>query len=339
MRLLVLLMLVGGAAAAQPRVSGAPVQTRAAQGSVESLIQQVGSEKGPVWIAYSVKATPRDHSNCCYYWNDGGGNYRGCALEEKRVTGSQSAAKGPVRLESSSEFFMLLRVAGGAMTKLRTFSADCELDATGAELVYFTGVSSAQSLEYLRKLSSEPAVGAIAMHDGPEAFAILESFASASQSEQLRKKALFWMGLERGKAGVDFLTRVLKNEVSGKLRESAVQGLAMSKEPEALPLLLSLARNDPDSHVRGSALFWIAQKASAKAVGTLRDAIDNDPEVQVKEKAVFALSQLPADQGVPLLIDTARNNKLPAVRRKAMFWLGQSKDPRAVKFFEEVLAR
>ena len=60
---------------------------------------------------------------------------------------------------------------------------------------------------------------------------------------------------------------------------------------------------------------------------------------EVKKKAVFALSQLPADEGVPRLIQVARTNKNPAVRKQAMFWLGQSKDPRALAFFEEILVR
>lgn len=42
-------------------------------------------------------------------------------------------------------------------------------------------------------------------------------------------------------------------------------------------------------------------------------------------------------EGVSLLIQQARTNKNPAVRKQAMFWPGQSKDPRALKFFEEVL--
>jgi hypothetical protein len=42
---------------------------------------------------------------------------------------------------------------------------------------------------------------------------------------------------------------------------------------------------------------------------------------------------------VPLLIQVARTNKTPEVRRQAMFWLGQSKDPRAVEFFAEILAK
>jgi HEAT repeat protein len=42
---------------------------------------------------------------------------------------------------------------------------------------------------------------------------------------------------------------------------------------------------------------------------------------------------------VPLLIQVARNNKNPAVRKQAIFWLGQTNDPRAARFFEEVLLR
>jgi hypothetical protein len=42
---------------------------------------------------------------------------------------------------------------------------------------------------------------------------------------------------------------------------------------------------------------------------------------------------------VPLLIQVARSNKNVAVRKQAMFWLGPSKDPRALSFFEEILAR
>jgi HEAT repeat protein len=77
--------------------------------------------------------------------------------------------------------------------------------------------------------------------------------------------------------------------------------------------------------------------ASARAAGTITERIEQDPDTEVKKKAVFALSQLPKDEGVPLLIKVARTNKNPAVRRQAMFWLGQSKDPRAIDFFADVL--
>jgi hypothetical protein len=38
-----------------------------------------------------------------------------------------------------------------------------------------------------------------------------------------------------------------------------------------------------------------------------------------------------------LLIQVARTNPNPAVRKQAMFWLGQSRDARALAFFEEIL--
>jgi HEAT repeat protein len=92
--------------------------------------------------------------------------------------------------------------------------------------------------------------------------------------------------------------------------------------------------------VRGQALFWIAQKARKKTdADVIRAAADNDPDVEIKKKAVFALSQIPNGEGVPDLIRVATENKSREVRKQAMFWLGQSKDPRALAFFEKVLSQ
>ena len=89
--------------------------------------------------------------------------------------------------------------------------------------------------------------------------------------------------------------------------------------------------------MRGQALFWVAQRAGAQAIPTIAEAIEKDPETDVKKRAVFALSQLPANEGVPKLIEVASSHSNSAVRRQAMFWLGQSKDPRALAFFERIL--
>ena len=59
----------------------------------------------------------------------------------------------------------------------------------------------------------------------------------------------------------------------------------------------------------------------------------------MKRRAVFALSQLPDRRGVPRLIAVARGHSNAAVRKQAFFWLGQSKDPRALAFFAEILTR
>jgi hypothetical protein len=117
----------------------------------------------------------------------------------------------------------------------------------------------------------------------------------------------------------------------------AMAGIAFHADPQAVDVLLDLARNAPRTSVRGHALFWLAHRAGERAVAGITRALAEDPETEVKKKAVFALSRLPPDRGIPLLIETARSNRSPAVRKKAMFWLGQSKDPRALAYFEEVL--
>jgi len=124
---------------------------------------------------------------------------------------------------------------------------------------------------------------------------------------------------------------------SGKRDEAALAALAFHADPSALDALIGLARQDASAHVRGQALFWLAQRAGSRVSGVITRAIEDDPETEVKKRAVFALSQLPHDEGVPLLIDAARRNRNPAVRKQAVFWLGQSKDPRALTFFEELL--
>ncbi|MCC7153881.1 MAG: HEAT repeat domain-containing protein [Bryobacterales bacterium] len=119
----------------------------------------------------------------------------------------------------------------------------------------------------------------------------------------------------------------------------ALPALAMQAGAEADDALIRMAKEETSGRTRGQALFWLSQKASAKAMGALGEAVDNDPDTEVKKKAVFALSQLPADDGIPKLIDLAKHNRNRTVREQAMFWLGQSRDPRALRFLEEVLLR
>ena len=56
--------------------------------------------------------------------------------------------------------------------------------------------------------------------------------------------------------------------------------------------------------------------------------------------ASSALSAIARHQdGAPALIDLARKPQIsPQIKQEAVRWLGRSKDPRAIKFFEEILA-
>jgi hypothetical protein len=149
---------------------------------------------------------------------------------------------------------------------------------------------------------------------------------------------LHWLTGVRPADSVEWLTTLATGDSSRRLANNAVMAIALHGDAQATDRLLALARNGRSTDVRGTALFWVAQRAGDKAVGTITQALE-DPETEVRKKAVFALSQLPKDEGVPKLIEVARTHRDAAVRKQAMFWLGQSRDPRALTFFEQILTQ
>ena len=354
MRPVLLLVAAGLAWAQQPRITNAKFETHAVPAGLERELQSMmAASNGAAWIGYAVRAVPGDHQMCCYSsFEDGAGNRccPGCALESKRGPAAVTAASVPVQLEATADIFVLLRIENRAVDRIRTFSADCELDGGDLPFHWLTGIPAAESVALLsgfaRRLDeeghshhklSEPALAAIALDADPAAEQALETFVTPSQPEALREKTAFWLGSARGRRGYELLRRMVAQDPSDRVRDKAVFGLSVSREPEAVPAMIEVAKNDRSAHVRGQALFWLAQKAGKKAAAAITSPIEDDPDTDVKKKAVFALQQLPPDEGVPLLIHVARSNRNPAVRKQAMFWLGQSQDPRAVQFFEEIL--
>jgi HEAT repeats len=147
---------------------------------------------------------------------------------------------------------------------------------------------------------------------------------------------LYWLGDVNAAQSVEFLKTLLADATIRENSEGALSAIAVHRDAAAAAAILDLAKNGT-SKARQRALFWIARRAEAQAAGIITEAIHTDPDVEVKKQAVFALSQIPREEGIPLLITLARSHTNPIVRKQAMFWLGQSKDPRALSFFEEVL--
>ena len=337
--------------AQQPAISNANLQTASAAGGLEQAVRvAVGKQTGAAWIGYTVAKIPGDDQSCCW-----GGDGRGCGLEGNRRGSVQASRSGPTQLEGPTHVAVLLRAEQGQIGKIRTFTIDCPIDAGGLTLHWLTGVKAAESVAMLLRLAAaaEPVTGerhgkstvdsavqALAMHAGQEAAAALDKLATGSPSEKVRKSALFWLANSRGRPGFQTVARLSREDPSDKVREHAVFALTQSSEPEAIAAIVRVAKEDKVPHVRGQALFWLAQRASKQqASGAIGEALDQDPDTEVKKKAVFALTQMPDDEGVPMLIRVARGHPNAAVRKQAMFWLGQSKDTRALKFFEDILTK
>jgi HEAT repeat protein len=331
----------------EPRVTNGQTVShvvRALDADVKAL---AAAEREPAWIAYAVPIVDGRHSMCCGDWHDGRQCCGSCRLETGREGSSVNQQTSTVALEGGKHVHIYLRAVSGRVEKVRAYSGDCTVDAGGRTVHWLTAVRSADSVKLLEGFVSsdaarrdelaDSAIMAIAMHQDASADPALERFIAPNRPKELRKKATFWMGNARGARGLSMLKQIVAEDLDPDVRKAAVFAISLSPEPDAIPTLIQAARGDAREDVRGDAIFWLAQKAGRKAADTIADAVENDPEVEVKKRAVFALSQLPKDEGVPRLIKVARTHKSPAVRKQAMFWLGQSKDPRALAFFEEIL--
>ena len=353
---------IGHAAAQQPRVQNGRLTAQPAGSNLDATFRRlVGAQSEAAWIGYSVPVVSRSEGRlCCSHdtWISDGivftnGRIATCSLEPSttvpRAADQPAQMQNPVRLEGPDSVVVLYRVEEKAVQRIRIVSPDCELDAGGKAITWLDGVNATESVKLLATFVSKAdvrsdrltdgAISAIAMHRDEAADAELERLGGPTNPEFVRKTVTFWMGNARGKRGFEAVKKIARTDPSVDVRKSAMSGLSQSNDAESVPELLRFAKEDVSPAVRGEALFWLAQKAGQRVAAEITAAIENDPDTDVKKKAVFALSQLPKDEGIPLLINVAKTNKNPAVRKQAMFWLGQSKDPRAIGFFAEVLAK
>lgn len=293
-------VLLGAAAAAQqPRVGNGQLLPRPAGPLAQTFASFVAAQTEVAWIGYAVPSSDRDVVRCCWSGADG---------SQFIGTTRADACCGSCRLEPQ---------ASSSTPPAGTFTAPAgdgvvRLEEAADVVVLFRVAD--RRVERIRTFSPDCQLDA-----GGRTVHWLEGVAPA---ESVRLLA----------ALVDAET-----EHKGRVSSAAMAALSAHAEPSAAAAVERLARSHPVARIRGDALFWLAQLAGRRAVGTISDAIEKDPETEVKRRAVFALSQLPRDEGVPLLIDVARRNANPVVRKQAMFWLGQSKDPRALEFFAEIL--
>ena len=290
------LLSAAAPAAAQGRFTNARSETRSAAQGLEREIRTVAARGGAAWIAYRAPMTGGQRQMCCYDSVSSTNDCCGICMLERgsgvtMTTGDRQARGTRIVLEPATEFLVLARVENGAVGRVRTFTPDCDVDASGMTVVWLTDVKPEESVTWLTSLVSAGGAGG---------------------------------------ASTDYRSRVAK---------PALVALAIHDTRSALTTLVRFAREDADSKMRSDALFWLAQRAGQEALATITNAIENDPETEVKKRAVFALSQLPRDEGVPKLIEIARTHRNPEVRKQAFFWLGQSKDPRAIQLFEEILLK
>ena len=138
-----------------------------------------------------------------------------------------------IALEPATEFLVLARLEAGAVSRVRTFTPDCDIDAT----------AHAAGLADRRQAGREHRLAGVARRrgagrrraarsrrqDGDERHRaaqrrrrpIARSKASSRRRspEWLRGDTAFWLGSARGEAGARLLARMIAQDPSDKVRE------------------------------------------------------------------------------------------------------------------------
>ena len=287
--------------AQQPRVINGRVAPAPAGDRGQTFRSLVSAQSDIAWVGYSVP-TDGDRQMCCFSTSDG----------TTWISGTSSrgdvACCGGCRIEPSDAKDRTT----ASTARPATAAGPVQLEGSNRMVVLFRVVD--KRVERIRAFSDDCELDA-------------------------GGRTIHWLTDVRPTDSIALLESLVAPDAERKNRVShaALSAIAMHAEPGAVKVLERLARSHASSSVRGDAIFWLGQAAGRKVAGTITEAIEQDPDTDVKKRAVFALSQLPRSEGVPLLIDVARKNRNPAVRKQAIFWLGQSKDPRALDFFAEIL--
>ena len=320
--------------AQQPTITHGQVTTETASQGLGKVIDGLKQQKEVVWVGYSIPVVSKFSSG----WNSSNVDY----LEGN---GNAIVNESDGNSKSSDHAVILLRVADGAVMKVRVENPDRELDAGGLRFVWLNGVEPDDSVRVLTDLARQgdvrhlrdSAVFAISIHQTNTATTALVGLAGAGNDLGLREKAAFWLANQRGQEGLAAIQKFAREDSDPKFREKLTFDLTLSKDPAALNELIRIAHEDASPQVRKQAQFWMANKGGKKVSDDLRAIATNDPNEQIRKSAVFALSRLPGDEAATQLIAVADSSKDPAVRRQAVFWLGQSSDPRALEYLTKIL--
>jgi len=101
---------------------------------------------------------------------------------------------------------------------------------------------------------------------------LLQIAQRSSESENVRKKALFYAG--QAGASMSELGKMYDQLPPGELREQMIFVFSQSSDPAALDKLISIAKTDKDSGSRKKALFWLGQSHDPRAMKALTEVID-----------------------------------------------------------------
>ncbi|HEX5971248.1 MAG TPA: HEAT repeat domain-containing protein [Gemmatimonadaceae bacterium] len=179
----------------------------------------------------------------------------------------------------------------------------------------------------------EKALFLVSQKHTPETEGILLDVVRTDPDEDVRKKAVFWLGQVNSDRAAQALESMLaSNSTSEELREQAVFALMQQNGDRGSRAVRAIAQDaSAPTSLREKAVFWLGQKHSPENATFLRDlftrlaASKSDTNDEVAQKILFSLSQMRGEGNDRWLMDIAASQQYSAdVRKQAVFSAGQA---------------
>jgi hypothetical protein len=232
----------------------------------------VGNASG--WFAWTV---PTAGVSICCSWEGNGGSCCGrCSLEGNRgFSINRPEADEP---RPRGEALLVMRVANGAVKRVRLYSATCEIEGQGNAITLLTNVTPESSIDYLvsrmRDADDEgELMAALSMHHHARVVPELINLARNDPNREVRRHAIFWLGQKAGDKAAAELRRTVDQDPDVDLKEHAVFAISQLPRERSVPLLMDLAKTHKNAAVRKKAMFWLAQTGDQRAIDLLEQIL------------------------------------------------------------------
>jgi HEAT repeat protein len=228
----------------------------------------------------------------------------------KRVLARRETCSVPLR---KNALFVLGQRQGSDREKILLDVAKTDPDASVKQDAVF----------YLQQAKSDAAVEA------------LEDLLLHSDERGVRSNALFALAQNRSERSQKVLRAfALSDGAPVALRNDAIFHIASQPSAETNRFLVSLIVDPKEPmELRKNALFHLASRKSESStdLSTVYDRVD----VAMRKEILFYMAQ--RSDLLDKMMAIAKSDASPALRKDALFYISQSKDPRVIKFLEDLM--
>ena len=160
----------------------------------------------------------------------------------------------------------------------------------------------------------------------PRAHAKLLAIArSRTESDELRRQAIHWIGERETPAAFDELVQLYNSETNVEIKRQIIHGFFDTKDARAHAKLVEIARSPAENvELRRQAVHWLGEQKSPTAFDSLLQIYGADDNVDIKRQIIHALSEMEDPRAQGRISEIARNaSENTELRRQAIHQLGE----------------